>query len=121
MKFTKKLLNEHHIFNSHDIARITGAKLFIGYSPQSIGRMYSPSKWQVVGMKIATDPTAHWTDHKNKTFDVYNQADKLILLESAKAWVKEKYGMDMTERDVWGSWHVAGTMDKLKAIILKGS
>jgi hypothetical protein len=121
MKLTKKILNENRIFNPHDIARITGEKVYIAYSPQSIGRMYSPSKWQIVGINIYTDPTAHWTDHKTKTFDIFNHTDKLVLFETAKAWVKEKYGMDMTERDVWGNWHVTGTMDKMKAIIQKNT
>jgi len=118
MKLTKKLLNENKIFNPHDIARVTGEKLYINFRPNSYGRMSETSHWQVIGMDFKTDlDSIAWYNYGQKTFVIFDRADKEAKLAEAKAWVKQRYSLDITERDVWGNWHVTGTMDKLKEII----
>jgi hypothetical protein len=120
MKLTKKLLNEHRIFNSYNLALYLKEKVYIGFSAQERGRISHSAKWQVIGIGFQTDPDEAWYNYGHKTFNIWGK-DKETQLLAAKAWVKENYSMDMTERDVWGNWHVTGTMDKLKAIILKSS
>jgi hypothetical protein len=117
LKLTKKLLNENRIFNSYGIAERTGKNPFIAFTPQDTGRAYRTAKWGVIRIGYQTDPKAGWADNHNKTFDVYNRSDKELKLTEAKAWVKQRYGLDITERDVWGTWHATGTMDKLREII----
>jgi hypothetical protein len=117
MKLTKKLLNENKIYNSWGISELTGKPPFIAFSPALHGRGSRNAKWQVIRIGFNTDPKVAWYDNYNKTFDIWNRQEKEPKLAEAKAWVKEKYSLDMTERDVWGNWHVTGTMYKLKEII----
>jgi hypothetical protein len=117
MKLTKKLLNENNIFNSYDISKKTGGYPFIVFWSAEHGKVSHNAKWQVIRIGYKTDPTEAWYNNGNKTFDIWNSTEKESQLTKAKAWVKKRYGLDITERDVWGSWHVSGTMDKLKEII----
>lgn len=121
MKLTKKTLIENKIFNPYDIAEITQEKIFISFTPADTGRIGHSAHWQITGIGFKTDPTEAWYNYGNKTFDIYSRKDKDPQLEEAKTWAKEHYGLEFSERDVWGNWHVTGTMDKLKEIILKGS
>lgn len=121
IKLTKKLLNENKIYNSHGIAELTGKNPCIFYHSATYGRGSMSAKWQVAHMGYQTDPNGAWYNHGNKTFLVFPYCEKEQQFEKAKAWVKERYGLDITERDVWGNWHVTGTMDKLREIISKRS
>jgi hypothetical protein len=117
MKLTKKILNENKICNPYDLSEATGKNPFISFTPKESGRAYHPAKWQVIRIDYRTDPKAGWLDQYNKTFTIYRKDEKEPLLIEAKAWVKQRYGLDITERDVWGNWHVTGTMAKLEEII----
>jgi hypothetical protein len=116
MKLTKKLLNENKIYNPHGIATATEEKLFIGSNSVDNGKVGHSANWAIVGIKIQTDPNGWWGNYGCKTF-IFRRDTKESQLAEAKAWVKKKYDMDMTEKDVWGNWHVTGTMAKLEAII----
>lgn len=119
IKLTKKLLNENRIFNPHGIATATNEKLFIGFTPADYGKAGHSAHWRIVGNKFNTDPKSWWGNYGCKTFIFHRDTKNSVLVE-AKAWVKERYGLDITERDIWGNWHVTGTMDKLREIISKG-
>lgn len=116
-KITKVLLANYHIHNSHNLASVVGSKLFISYTPADHGRLTSRyAYWAVGGIGFNTDPSAHWQDHGCKTFTVRCREDKKTELNNAKAWVKEKYNLDVTEKDIYGNWHITGTLNKLQEI-----
>lgn len=117
MKITSKLLNSIGIYSSYNIAGKVANKLFIAYSPATNGLGARYAQWGVHGMGFITNPSAHWQDYGANTFVVTCRENKEPKLQEAIAWVKEKYGLDITERDVWGSYHVTGTMDKLKELL----
>lgn len=117
MKLTKKILNEHHIINSWDIAKTAKNKMFIGYSSAELGRASRSAHWQVVGIGIATDKDTHWRNYGNKTFTVYRREEKNPKLQEAIQWVKTTYNIDMTDKDPFGGWHPKGTLEKLEALI----
>lgn len=119
MKITKKVLNENRIFNPYGIAEATGKNPFISFTRKQAGRVYSPAMWQIIRIGYSTDRKEGWRNNYNKTFTIYLKDDKDTLLTEAKTWVKNRYGLDVTERDVWGNWHVTGTMKKLEEIIAK--
>lgn len=114
MKLTKQWLREHGIYNSHDIAKRAGSRLYIDYYPQQLGRAYQSAKWQVIGMGFSTDPNAHWADYGNKTFDVFKREDKVSQLESAMSWCKDKFGITEWERDPFGGYQIKGTLELIK-------
>jgi hypothetical protein len=116
MKLTKNILTENKVYNPYNLAQFVGEKVYISFQAQERGRISHSAKWQVVGINFKTDPEEAYYNYGHKTFTIWEH-DKETQLLAARAWVKEKYGMDMTERDVWGNWHVTGTMDKMKAII----
>jgi len=113
LKLTKKLLNEHKVYNPYEISKLTGKLPYISYTPSTTGVFAQYAYWSVTRIGYITTPQG------NKSFTVYNRQDKEPKLTDAKAWVKERYNLDITERDVWGNWHVTGTMDKLREIISK--
>jgi hypothetical protein len=120
MKLTKNLLRQHRIFNSFDVAKATGGKLFISYSPPQYGRMADSANWQVRGLKFQTDPNGPWYNHGDKTFEVYNRQEKPVKLAEAIQWVQEHYGLKITDKDVWGDYHVEGTLKKIEAQLKTG-
>ena len=51
------------------------------------------------GKKVVTDPKAHWTDHGLKVISLFKKSGsfsekRAAALDEAKAWVKERYGLD---------------------------
>lgn len=117
MKLTKKILREYKLINSYDIARKLGNPFFLAYSPVKHGRAYRCATWSVHGLKFLTNPDAPWYDHGRKTFNVFRKEEKEPKLQEAVTWVKETYGVEMTDLDVHGSYHPAGSLDKLKKIL----
>jgi hypothetical protein len=114
---TKKILQDNNIYNPFLVAAKAGNKLYIGYISAERGIAYKSACWHVIGIKIKTDLNAYWRDNWCKTFDVYDRTQKQPQLETAIAWVKEKYGLDCTEKDPFGAYHVVGTLDKIKSLI----
>jgi len=114
MKLSKKVLREYRIFNSHNLARIAGSKLYIGYSPAEYGRASHCASWDVVGINFKTDPSGAWYNYGHKSFSMYSREDKASQLEKAMQWVKENYGIAEWERDVFGSYQIKGTLAKVE-------
>jgi len=119
MKITKEILNNIQIYNSHGIAQKAVNKLFLTFTSAETGRASRPAKWSVFGMGFATDPHAHWQEMGNKTFTVGRRDEKEPMRLEAVKWVKEKYDIDLTDRDAWGNYHPAGTLDKLSKLLGK--
>ena len=117
MKLTKKILNEHGIYNPHNLATKLGNKLYIGYTPADMSRAGHSAKWQVVGLGFRTNPKAHWTDYGCKTFDVLARREKYNQLNEAVQWVSDTYHIGITDRDPFGIYHPKGTLDKLSELI----
>lgn len=116
MKLTKKVLRERHIVNSHDLARIAGSKLYIDYSPAAYGRAAHSASWDIVGINFKTDPNGAWYNYGHKSFGMYSREDKSIQLEVAMQWVKENYRIAEWERDVFGSYQIKGTLEKIERL-----
>lgn len=93
---TKNQLREVRVFNAYDFFSV-GDRIFIDYSPATVGRGSMSAKWQVVryrdGQKVVTDPNAAWYNNKSKTFSVYSRNEKQAQLEAAQKWATEKYGI----------------------------
>jgi hypothetical protein len=119
MKITKVMLHNIQIYNSHGIAQKAGNKLFLAFTSAETGRASRSAKWSVYGMGFVTDPHAHWLDMGNKTFSVSCRTVKEPVRLEAVKWVKEKYNIDLTDRDVWGGCHPVGTLDKLSKLLGK--
>ncbi len=118
-KLTKKILKENKFYNSHDIAKRTGNKIYLSYTGVEYGRFYQSAKWQVVGIGIKTDPDpdSAWYNHGMKTFNVFGRKEKESKFQEALVWIKEKYNLEMTYRDPNGNYHPMGTLEKLKEIL----
>lgn len=96
------------IVNGHDVMSLAKAyglpEFFITYSAQETGRSYRPACWRVYRLGFYTDPDAHWTDYKTKTFKVTRLVDldrksaREQQKQKAMAWVQERYGVSL-----WGS------------------
>ncbi len=110
MKLTKKLLNEHHIFNSYDIADTLGTKIFIEYIPADNGRLTSHyAYWRMI---------RHADDRRyNKHFTVTHREVKQTVLQEAIAYVNDTHHINITDKDAFGAYHPEGTLKKLEDII----
>ncbi len=117
MKLAKKYLKYHRIFNPYGIAQRANNKLFIAYSPQTLGRMCENAHWQIIGIDFKSDPNSAWYNHGNKTFNVFSREEKQPQLEMAFNWCAEQYGLKAWEKDVWGDYHPSGTLARLKVIL----
>lgn len=110
MKLPKKFLNEHNIFNSWGIAdNNNDHKIFIEYIPADNGRLTSRyASWRLIRIQNTKD-----TIYSYKEFTVTCRENKPIELQKAIAWVKEKYGLDCTEKDPFGGYQVVGTLENI--------
>lgn len=116
-KLTKRNLNAAGIHNSRDLATAAGNRILITKSRGPIGNSFSG--WRVVGIRFKTDPEAAWYDHGCKTFNAWGREAQAIALSNAIAWVKDTYNLTVSERDVWGVWHVEGTLGKIEKYLQK--
>jgi len=85
------------IYNTHYQLVAAGGGIAIIYQGHGGARSMQYPAWRVYrvnarGVKLATDPTAHWMDGGCKRFSVHNREDKKVQLELAVQWVKEQYG-----------------------------
>jgi hypothetical protein len=118
LKITKSLLYKYRISNGWNLTVAARNKLYISFLPSDTGRGGHSAKWQVIGLGFNTDDKAWWGDYGRKTFNINGRDDKEPKLKKAIAWVKETYGLNITDKDVFGDWHVEGTLDKLREYIL---
>lgn len=110
MKLTKKILNEHGMHNSYNIAKKVGGKIFIDYVTADNGRLTSHSAyWQFV--RLTEDGYAH------KDFREIHRDNKVIVLQEAVAYAKRIYNIDITDKDPFGAYHPTGTLEKLETLI----
>jgi len=110
MKLTKNILNEHGIYNSYDIAKKLGNKIFVCYVPATNGRL--------------NQHYAYWEYERfdegkqfSKNFTVTCRENKPIVFETALNFIRDEFGLDITDKDPFGAYHPSGTLDKLKALI----
>lgn len=109
MKLTKKILSEHHIHNPYNLAEKVGNKIFIDYVPADNGRLTSHyAYWNFV--RFADDGRYH------KAFTVTHREVKEAVLQQVIALVKKKYGINITDKDVFGGYHPEGTLKKLESM-----
>ncbi len=112
-KLTKKYLNEHHIFNSWDIRTLVGTKILIEYTSADNGRLTSRyAYWSY--SRLADDGHRY-----SKDFTVTCREDKEPVLQQAILFVKNKYDVNITDKDVFGTYHPEGTLQKLQDILSK--
>ena len=118
MKLTKNILREHRFYNSYDIAKITPKQIFIDYCPADNGRLTSQyARWVVIKIGYQTNSKGHWKDNYNKTFTVTCRDEKQSQLQIAIDWVKEKYGIILNEKDLFGAYHPEGTLRLVENVI----
>lgn len=116
-RITKQQLRERHIFNSYNLARAAGNKLFISYTPAENGRASHCAAWDIVGIDFKTDSAGAWYNYGHKSFMVGSRQDKQPQLEIAMQWVKDNYGITEWERDIFGSYQIKGTLDKITELV----
>jgi hypothetical protein len=110
MKITKKILQENKIYNSYDLSQLSQSNISIDYIPADNGRLTaSYARWRVVNIKTFRPYTYGYKD-----FTVTCRENKQPKLKEVIAWVKEKYGLDCSEKDPFGSYQVVGTMAKIQ-------
>ena len=119
MKLTKQILRDNKIYNSWNISKRTEVNIFIIYFPVNSGIAYHSARWETI--EIKSDKVGIFTNYSKLEFPVYNIKDKENELEKAKAFVLKKYGLKVTDKDVFGNWHPEGTLDKLKELINKNN
>ena len=119
MKLTKQILRDNKIYNSWNISKRTEVNIFIIYFPVNSGIAYHSARWETI--EIKSDKVGIFTNYIKLEFPVYNIKDKENELEKAKAFVLKKYGLKVTDKDVFGNWHPEGTLDKLKELINKNN
>ncbi len=117
MKLTKSVLREKRIFNPHNLARRAGNRLYIGYASADYGRAAHCASWDIIGIDFKTDPNGAWYNYGHKSFSVGCREEKLARLEEAMQWVKENYGIAEWERDIFGSYQIKGTLDRISSEI----
>lgn len=80
------------IVNGYDVSKYVYARGGIGIylTYRSYDKMTS-SAWQVQSSRIKTDSEAAWYNYGAKTFLVWDSKSK--VLEEAKKWAEEKYGI----------------------------
>lgn len=118
MKITKKLLNEIGICNSYILAQKIGNKIFIDYVSADNGRLTSHyAYWKTYRLDFLRPENK--TKEGLKQFWVHGRDEKESVLKQAIDWIKRVYNIEITERDVWGNWHITGTMAKLEKLLRK--
>lgn len=109
MNLTKKILREHNIHNSYNLAKKAGTKIFIDYIPADNGRLTACyAYWEYMCL---TD-----TGYYHKEFTITHREVKVSILQEVIAYVKRKHGINITDKDVFGGYHPEGTLKKLREI-----
>lgn len=116
MKLTKEILREHKIYNSHDICRVFGGKIYLTYHAPD-GRRCMSAKWVAQGVGIKTDPDGPWYNNGMKTFIGKMRSP---ALDEAKRWANEQYGISDWLRDPWGCWQDSEVVARAQFNIVQG-
>ena len=109
-KLTRKILNEHNIYNSYNLAKAVNSPIYLDYIPADNGRLTSHYPyWQ---WRRFTD-----NGERTKDFTVTHREAKEPVLQEAIALVKKHFGIDVTDKDPFGGYHPQGTIEKLCKIM----
>ena len=112
-KLTRAQWNALRVYNSHEVAKYGGSRLFVEYSGWD--------RWQAGGVFVRSvvdgflpDPTNKaWGERSAKWFPA-RYKDRASTILAAQAWCSvQGYIPAYTEweRDPWGGWHPAGTIE----------
>lgn len=97
---------------SRDLCQRGGRGIYVSYIPSDFGREARFACWRVYRPGYETDPHGHWSDGRNKTFTVHSRGDKEAKRLEAIEWAVYVYNITGEwERDPWGGWHPAGTLE----------
>ncbi len=108
MKLTKKIMEEHNIHNSYNLAQAAKSPIFIEYHPATKGQY---AHWQWIRF---TD-----TGIRHREFTVTHRGAKELVLQEASALIKKAFGINITDKDVFGGYHPEGTLKKLEDMFNK--
>ena len=110
MNLTKQILRDHKIYNSFDILKVVGNSILIDYIPADNSRLMSRY--------------AYWRMSRFEGDNIYKleksvtcREEKPVQLEIIRKYVRSRYGLDMTDKDPFGAYHPAGTLQKLIDLI----
>jgi len=116
MKITKNILNLNNIHNSYNLAEKVGNKIFINYVPADEGGLSSHyAYWQ--SQRLDFIITQNKSKQGTKDFTVSCRENKLPKLQEAIKWIKNIYGIEITDKDPFGGWHPKETISKLEKLI----
>jgi hypothetical protein len=113
-RLTKDQWRAARVFNPHEIARLGGGKVFIGYRSRGDSRSCIVPGWMVHGIGFNVDPGGHWSDNGSMWFEGRNRPGNPGL-QKAKDWAARRYGIDAWERDPFGGWHDAAAFERATA------
>lgn len=116
-RLTRKQWKGRRVYNSYDVIKLClDPQVYISYRPQNLGRASISAGWQVIHLKLKTDPSGHWMNYGNQTFMVdipSNKAEKQAKLVKAKKFAKQ-YGIVEWERGFDGDWYPKGSMERAR-------
>jgi len=86
------------IYNPHNAVKQAlhagvGNGIYLSRRTQDTGRWYRSAAWQVISVTGKTNPESHWQDQGQKTFDIYERTSEEGMLNKAKAFAAENYGI----------------------------
>lgn len=101
-KLTDKL-RERGVHNSWEFY---GNEVYISFRANQGSRDVLPSRWNV--RKPGVSLSDAWYDNGCKSFGSSRCIGKAAILEGAKKWASEKFGIKEWAKDCYGSWGEAG-------------
>lgn len=120
-QLTKEGWRALRVFNSAELCRRGGRGVYVSYCPAQAGREARFAYWCVLSPGSKTDPGGHWSDGYNKTFTVRARDEKEAKRLEAIAWAAEVYKIEGEwERDPWGDYHPAGTLEAARVSRIVG-
>ena len=111
-KLTRKVLNEHNIYNPYNLAKAINSPIYIEYVPADNGRLTSHYAYWVWRRFVGGG-------EKTKKFTVTHREVKYSVLEEAITLIKKHFNINITDKDPFGAYHTEGTLDKLVKMVYK--
>ena len=110
---SKTRLNEIDVRNPYELAML-GPRIYVGFSPQQLGRINRSAHYQVIHCGKQTNPGGHWQDNGHKTFLCWGRADKAEKAAEAVKWATEYSGITEWVRDPFGGFQDAKLIEIVK-------
>lgn len=119
-RLTKEGWRALGVSNPVELCKRAGGRLYISFTPHEPAL---PARWRVISPRGRTDPDAAWYDYGQKSFVTPGgRASKETALKEAIKWASERYGLTGEwERDPWGDWHPAGTLEAAAAKVTEAA